>query len=204
MLPGLKRASFIQSCIFKRRSAQEKGTVCVQQPKVTVSQTPQSWTRDGLRSAKTFPAQKVLRTVTSSWWHVNKEAGKGEEPRVLEIPQSTLSVTLLFLKKISIYLFGSEESQYAGSSTFIAAYGIQFSDQGWNPGPPHWEHRVLTTGPPGKSFLSVTLNSNFFSFVQNLIKCVFSLSTDEETRPRPADSAMKVTELIRGRIRLQT
>ena len=30
MLSGLQRASFIQSCIFKRRSAQEKGTVRVQ------------------------------------------------------------------------------------------------------------------------------------------------------------------------------
>ena len=39
---------------------------------------------------------------------------------------------------------------------------------------------------------------------QNLVKCVFSLSTDEGTRPRPVDSAMNVTELIRGRISLQT
>ena len=92
----------------------------------------------------------------------------------------------------------------AGSSVFIAACGIQFSGQGWNPGPLHWERRVLTTGPPEKSSLSVTLNSSLFSVVQNLIKCVFSLSTDEGTRPRPVDSAMNVTELIRGRIRLQT
>ena len=43
---------------------------------------------------------------------MNEEAGKGEEPRILEILQvlRTLSVTLLFLKKKSIYLFGSEES----------------------------------------------------------------------------------------------
>ena len=32
-----------------------------------------------------------------------------------------------------------------------AACGIQFFDQGSNPGPLHWELRVLATGPPGKS-----------------------------------------------------
>ena len=31
------------------------------------------------------------------------------------------------------------------------ACGIQFPDQGLNPGPLHWEHRVLSTAPPGKS-----------------------------------------------------
>ena len=31
------------------------------------------------------------------------------------------------------------------------ACGIQFPGQGSNPGPLHWEHRVLTTVPPGKS-----------------------------------------------------
>ena len=29
--------------------------------------------------------------------------------------------------------------------------GSQFPNQGWNPRPLHWRHRVLTTGPPGKS-----------------------------------------------------
>ena len=33
----------------------------------------------------------------------------------------------------------------------VAASGIWFPDQGSNPGPLHWEHRVLATGPPGKS-----------------------------------------------------
>ena len=39
------------------------------------------------------------------------------------------------------------------------AYGIQLPDQGSNPGPPHWEHGVLATGPPGKSlcFFSIAL-----------------------------------------------
>ena len=33
----------------------------------------------------------------------------------------------------------------------IAARGIHFPDQGSNPGPLHWEHRVLATGPPGNA-----------------------------------------------------
>ena len=32
-----------------------------------------------------------------------------------------------------------------------AACGLQFSDEGWNPGLLHWEHTVLTTGPAEKS-----------------------------------------------------
>ena len=36
---------------------------------------------------------------------------------------------------------------------FVAAYGIQFPNQGSNPGSLHWEHGVLATGPPGKSLL---------------------------------------------------
>ena len=31
----------------------------------------------------------------------------------------------------------------------VVACGIQFPDQGSNPGPLHWEHGVLATGPPG-------------------------------------------------------
>ena len=35
--------------------------------------------------------------------------------------------------------------------SLVAACGIYFPNQGSNPGPLHWEHRVLATGPPGKS-----------------------------------------------------
>ena len=38
-----------------------------------------------------------------------------------------------------------------------AACGIKFPNQGLNPGPLHWEHRVLAAGPPGKSQESVVL-----------------------------------------------
>ena len=36
----------------------------------------------------------------------------------------------------------------------VVACGIQFSDQGSNLCPLHWEHRVLATGPTGKSHLN--------------------------------------------------
>ena len=33
----------------------------------------------------------------------------------------------------------------------VLACGIYFLDQESNPGPLHWEHGILTIGPPGKS-----------------------------------------------------
>ena len=32
----------------------------------------------------------------------------------------------------------------------VEVCGILLLVRGWNPGPLHWEHRVLTNGPPGK------------------------------------------------------
>ena len=64
---------------------------------------------------------------------------------------------------IYTYLFDCSASQlqHVGSSIFfknlqhggflVAACEIQFPDQGSNPDPLHWEHRILATGPPGKS-----------------------------------------------------
>ena len=86
-------------------------------------------------------------------------------------PQSSILRYLLFS---FIYLFGCTGSQLwqAGSlvdacgllscslpapqlwhvnSQLQHACGIQFPDQGSNPGPLHWEHGLLTTAPPGKS-----------------------------------------------------
>ena len=42
------------------------------------------------------------------------------------------------------------------------ACGIKFSDQGSNPEPLHWEFRVLTAGPPGKSHQSFFIKLNFY------------------------------------------
>ena len=46
---------------------------------------------------------------------------------------------------------------YSMWNLLIAAYGIQFPDQGWNPGPLPWEYRILATGPPGKSLDSLLI-----------------------------------------------
>ena len=76
------------------------------------------------------------------------------------------STILTLFKKIFICLFGcgvlalacriffqlqQEESLVAACKLLVAAYGIQFPNQAVNPGPPHWEGRILATGPPGKS-----------------------------------------------------
>ena len=43
------------------------------------------------------------------------------------------------------------------------------SDQGLNPGPLRWEHRVLSTAPPGKS-----PELYFYLFILNFLKfCLF-------------------------------
>ena len=73
-------------------------------------------------------------------------------------------LTGLFLK-IRFYYFFKEiclfgcagfqlwhrESSVVACKPLVASHGIQFLDQGVNPGPLYWEHRVLATGAPGKS-----------------------------------------------------
>ena len=52
------------------------------------------------------------------------------------------------------------ESLVVAHGLLVVACGIQFPDQGWNPGSLHWEREVLATGPPGKSpaeFISVLI-----------------------------------------------
>ena len=73
-----------------------------------------------------------------------------------------------YLKRIiCYYLFGCAWFQlwHVGSLVFVVACGIfccgiellvaacgtYFPDEELNPGPLHWEHRALATGPPGKS-----------------------------------------------------
>ena len=68
---------------------------------------------------------------------------------------------LFFFFLFNIYLFiyfGCARSQLrcadclvAACGLLVAARGIWFADQGSNPGPLHWEHVVLPTGPPGES-----------------------------------------------------
>ena len=58
------------------------------------------------------------------------------------------------------YVFSSIRSQLI----LVAACGIQFPDQEWNPGPLHWEHGVLATGPPEKS-RAVLFNSWAYEYL---------------------------------------
>ena len=48
-------------------------------------------------------------------------------------------------------LWPSAESSLQCVGSLVAACGVQLPDQGSKPGPLHWQHGVLTTGPPGKS-----------------------------------------------------
>ena len=45
----------------------------------------------------------------------------------------------------------------------VAAGGILFPEQQLNPGPLHWELRVLAMGPPGKSLFLYFLSQELFS-----------------------------------------
>ena len=51
----------------------------------------------------------------------------------------------LQLRHVGLFSCGMQTSQLQH------ACGIQFSDQGLNPGSPHWERGVLPNEPPGKS-----------------------------------------------------
>jgi len=46
----------------------------------------------------------------------------------------------------------------AACEFLVVACGILFPEQGPNLGSLHWEHRTLTTGPPGKSLEDVFEN----------------------------------------------
>ena len=72
---------------------------------------------------------------------------------------------------IYMYIFGCTGPQLWHQRSLVSACGIQFSDQGLNPGP--LLHSVLTTGPSGKSvsnssyhFSETGFRSHFPSFAQ--------------------------------------
>ena len=82
-----------------------------------------------------------------------KDSELKKDPKNLHSTTEKLGSCLFscFFFFFNIYLF------YLFICLFLAlaaACGIKFPDQGLNPGPLHWEHRVLATGPPGKSLFS--------------------------------------------------
>ena len=64
-----------------------------------------------------------------------------------------VALGLSFSMEIFLSLLQNVES-------LVATHGIQFPDQGLNPGPRHWECRVLATGPPGKSLTGILKFNN--------------------------------------------
>ena len=76
------------------------------------------------------------------------------------MPQShTLCLLVVFLSLfIWLCLFF-----VATCELFAAVCGIQFPNQGSNPGPLHWELEVLATGPPRESLNHTLSNGNLAS-----------------------------------------
>ena len=68
---------------------------------------------------------------------------------ILQLAFSLNLFVFFLLKKKN--LFGCTRSQLACEIFIVTTCGIQFPDQGSNLGPQCWEHRVLVTGPRGKS-----------------------------------------------------
>ena len=65
----------------------------------------------------------------------------------------------------------TQQQQHTGC--IVVACGIQFSDQGSNPGPLHWECGVLATRPPGKSlplYFYVIL-SDLLPYYEKIVSC---------------------------------
>ena len=65
---------------------------------------------------------------------------------------SSIYVSLfIWLCQVSVEACGIFCLHCSTRSLSVASCRIQFSDQGLNPGPMHWEPGVLAIGPPGKS-----------------------------------------------------
>ena len=69
-----------------------------------------------------------------------------------------IPIYLFYILKTFSYIFGCVGSQLwhmesvaAACELLVGRGGIHFPDRGLNPGPLHWEHELLATGPPGKS-----------------------------------------------------
>ena len=84
--------------------------------------------------------------------------------------RSPVAFVLVVFKNVLIWLHGT------GSSIFVAAFGIQLPDQGSNPAPLHWEHRIFATGPP-LSLLYLELSSISVSYCNIPIAVVPDLSS---------------------------
>ena len=85
------------------------------------------------------------------------------------------------------YLLGCAGSQLQLMESLDVASGIQFADEGLNPGPLRWQHRGLATVPPGKSlcvsvfkpvnkypcYQKITLSTLSHNFFSHLLAQIF-------------------------------
>ena len=86
----------------------------------------------------------------------------------------TMMMTDFFKFTLFIYLVALGLSCGTCAPQLQHACGIQFPNQGSNPAPLHWERRVLTTAPPGKSLiLSISyLNTHYHLKDQSVQPCL--------------------------------
>ena len=69
------------------------------------------------------------------------------------------SFWLFILVSTSIVLFIFKHLFLWLHQVLAVAWEVEFPAQGSNPGPLHWEHAVLTSGPPGNSLLLFLANT---------------------------------------------
>ena len=82
----------------------------------------------------------------------------------------------------------------------LAACGIQFPEQGMNPGPMHWECGVLATGPPGKSLWLPLITNLYFLNLWMHVFCTFKKACSDFFLNCTWDPPRLGTEL-QGRLR---
>ena len=75
----------------------------------------------------------------------------------------------IFVTACGIFSCSIQDLLLRYADSLVVACGIQFPDQGSNPGPLHWEHGILPTGPPGKS-RRLLLDSPCFGQIKAMIQ----------------------------------
>ena len=119
-------------------------------------------------------------------------------------------------KKLFIYLFGCIRSQLWHAGYLLPHVGSSLwhvgssSLTGWNLGPLHWEHGVLTTGPPGKSLERIFLKFHIISQFSQCKICIFvveriqMLIFQDKTKSRLKNSLVWSMNLVSHRVVLVT
>ena len=94
-----------------------------------------------------------------------KEKRKKLLPTMLYFLPTCYTPCLTILNFIYIYIFFNSFLFIWLHRVLAVVCGIQFPNQGSNPGPQHWEMRVLATGPPGQSLNFIFLFTLFLKIL---------------------------------------